>query len=376
LVIGNPFPCETFFKKKVLEGNIESPSGENLLRNVIHIKAEDSVNIKNSVKEIIAGDRRPEPKLIKREEQPWGMYSQKTYNKSLKKWRANGCPTPIPKLLIPGLIGIAEYVDRRTDWDAAIQCVSLDGKFYDGKEDKLFPREWVQWANDYAIRIAGSKRIAKTIGCDPAEGGDNTSWAVIDEKGMLKLDIERTSDTTRVVSHTIELMKMWHVNPNDVYFDRGGGGKQHADRLRKMGYNVRTVGFGEAASPGRKRGMTPLAGKELQDETRYTYKNRRAEMYGLFRNVIDPTDDTISNGFAIPDTDEFAELKRQMLPIPLSFDGEGRLFIMPKSKPNKTSKETTLKDLLGCSPDELDSVVLAVYGLYKALTRNKVGVMK
>jgi len=112
--------------------------------------------------------------------------------------------------------------------------------------------------------------------------------------------------------------------------------------------------------------MTPLEERKLQDEIRYTYKNRRAEMYGLLRERMGSED-----GFGLPL--EYDELRRQLAPMPLLFDGEGRLFLPPKNKRSPTSTEATIRDLIGCSPDEADALVLAVYGLHRKRVRVKVG---
>ena len=81
-------------------------------------------------------------------------------------------------------------------------------------------------------------------------------------------------------------------------------------------------------------------------------------MYGLLRRVLDPTE----RGFGLPA--KYVELRRQLGPIPLDYDGEGRMMMMKKRKPaNSTSKERTLIELLGCSPDEADSLVVAIYSM-------------
>jgi hypothetical protein len=168
---------------------------------------------------------------------------------------------------------------------------------------------------------------------------------------------------------TLALMREWQVRPENVLFDRGGGGKQHVDLLRKQGYNVRTVGFGEAASDpflGR-RMKTTVERREIREQ-QYVYKNRRAEMYGLLRQRLDPA---TGSTFGLPP--QYTELRRQLAPIPLLYDAEGRLYLPPKDKKNPDSAELTLKELLGCSPDEADSLVLAVFGLDRKATRAAAG---
>ena len=99
--------------------------------------------------------------------------------------------------------------------------------------------------------------------------------------------------------------------------------------------------------------------KEKTDarEQRYTYKDRRAEMYGLSRNLVDPE---LDGQFGIDD--RYSELKRQLGLLPLLWDPEGRMYLPKKNKRSRDSNEETLRDILGCSPDEADSFVLAVFG--------------
>ena len=74
--------------------------------------------------------------------------------------------------------------------------------------------------------------------------------------------------------------------------------------------------------------------------------------------------------FAIPLAHK--ELQRQLAVMPLDYDNEGRLYLPPKSKKDKNSKVVTLMDMLGCSPDYADSLVLATYGLEDKSRRRKI----
>jgi hypothetical protein len=48
----------------------------------------------------------------------------------------------------------------------------------------------------------------------------------------------------------------------------------------------------------------------------------------------------------------------------LLYDEEGRIFLPPKHrKPGDDSDKETMEDLIGCSPDQSDALVLAVYGV-------------
>jgi len=370
LVIGNPFPCENFFRQAVKEGDQKSVVDDTLRRKVIKIKATDSPNVDLAFSEVLKGNRKPLEVLIKTKERPFGIYSAKEYERLLKLWTKKGKPNPPLRTLIPGLITYPQYIERRSSWDSMLQCISIDGEFYEGAEVKMYPPEWLNASEIVALGLKGKKRIAKTIGIDAAEGGDNTVWAVIDELGVIDLISKKTKDTSVITGETLALMRRYNVVAENVLFDTGGGGKQHADRIRSQGFNVRTVAFGESATAERRRGMTTMKEHNLQDEVRYTYKNRRSEMYGLLRLKLEPSNTT---GFGIPR--EYEELHRQLRPIPFQLDGEGRITLPPKYKKDAKSTQVTLTELIGHSPDEADALVLAVYGLVRKIKRPRAGAL-
>jgi hypothetical protein len=101
--------------------------------------------------------------------------------------------------------------------------------------------------------------------------------------GLKELTSRKTPDTNDIVKEAKAFMLRHNVPPEMVVFDRGGGGKQHADRLRSEGYRVRTVAFGESLVPDPKHGITTVKHRLDQREDHYAFTNRRAEMYGEFR---------------------------------------------------------------------------------------------
>jgi hypothetical protein len=92
-------------------------------------------------------------------------------------------------------------------------------------------------------------------------------------------------------------------------------------------------------------------------EERFAFKNRRAEMYWLVRELLDPS--LNARGFGIPR--EMSELRRQLSVMPLKYDEEGRIYLPPKNRRNENQREPALCDILGCSPDEADALVVAVF---------------
>ena len=207
------------------------------------------------------------------------------------------------------------------------------------------------------------------MGVDSAMGGDNTAWAVLSDWGLLDLISIKTPDTTVITGKTLALMRQYNIQDKNVLFDAGGGGKVHVDRLRQQGHRkIQLIAFGAAASPEKKRSLSTLEHRKEDDVIRYIYKNRRAEMYGLLSRKLDPND---GGGIAIPA--KYEELRRQLAPIPRLEDGEGRLYLPPKHRKDPNSEEETLTEILGCSPDEADAVVLANFGMDKKSQKVKVG---
>jgi hypothetical protein len=330
LVIGNPYPCTNYFFLGTKQGDLPTkrPNFEKLYRKVIRIRGEDSPNVRLALAQV-------------------------------KKGIEPTCET-----LIPGVLSYPDYLQRRETWDDIRQCIGIDAEFYEGSEVLMYPPQWLNHSETLYSSAPGS-RVAKGIGIDPAEGGDSTCFAAVDEHGLIELQSMKTPDTAVILAKTLAFMRRHGLNPKlerdceKVVFDRGGGGKQHADYLRSKGYEVRTMGFGEAPTPDPNPGTDSINEKRLQKEERYAYYNRRAEIYGRLRLRMDPSiEDT---KFCISPTE--TKLRKQLSIIPLTWDGEGKLKLPPKNRKTPNSKEICLVDLIGHSPDEADSVVLAVYAM-------------
>lgn len=327
LVIGNPYPCANFFFKGVKAGDLLAPDGKRFYRKIIKIRAVDSPNIRFAERQKAEGRE------------------------------------PTNEILVPGVADYATYVKRRLLWDPVRQSIGLDAEFYEGGEVLLYPPDWLNRAERLSANLM--YKGVRTMGIDPGEGGDETSWAICNDTGLLHLEAFQTPNTADIPNRTLALMREWNVLPQNVLFDRGGGGKQHADQLRSQGYPVQTVGFGEsAADPRIVRRMKTVKEREESREEQYAYMTRRDEMYGNLRLKLDPA---VGGNFAIPG--HYTELRRQLSLMPLTYDKEGRLKMPPKRKKTKTSTEISLEELLGCSPDQADSLVLAVYGLIRKTTR-------
>ncbi len=355
-------------------------------RRVLKIRAQDSPNVRRG---LILKERHPDWPLAKLDEQ---------------------------SRLVAGVLGYAEYVTRRAIWDKVRQSVGLDAEFWEGAELLLFPPDWLTRAAQAEFMRRCRCSPTESIGIDPAEGGDKTSMAAVNRWGLKELVSRQTPNTAAITGEVIAFVKKHGVPWNKVIFDRGGGGKQHADRLIEQGHRgVRTVAFGEAPQIELKRGLHQLEHRKEVKEEAYVYVNLRAQMYHELSLLCDPagwtdgfpsvmesiedlgtvpdmpqqplpgeTEDEFlrrkarlagqkvraNAGFAMPDQDEpYAELRRQLAVMPKLTDEEGRYWMLPKQlKSGKTvssakDRVKTLVEIIGHSPDEADAVVLAVHAL-------------
>ena len=358
-------------------------NGKGFYRKIIKIRAEDSPNVRLAIAEMEGGRRRPDPILIKSNQREvfgrqWGQWTQEEYDVLLTRWKQNGSPDPPFNQIIPGVISYPDYIKRRLTWDPLRQLVGLDAEFDEGSVSYMFPKPWLHRSVRMAESLRTRTRYARSMGIDPAEGGDKTSWAIGDELGLIKLVSKRTPNTAQITAETIALGRQYNIPPEMWVFDRGGGGKQHADRLREQGFHgVQTVAFGESVAPEPARVTSLVRYEEKVDrkESRYAYFNRRAEMYGELSLLLDPD---YERGFAIPQeymdgmSDPSSNLYGQLSPIPKRFDSEGRLKLPPKSK-KPGSTEECLIDIIGHSPDEADSLVLMLHGLTHQVKKIMIG---
>lgn len=310
-------------------------------RKVIRITAEDSPNVKRGLAQIARGE------------------------------------IPDGKQVVAGVLSWEEFCHRMATWDEQRKTVGLYGRFYEGKEVQLFPETYLLNSIAAAAKLDPYRR-ATGIGIDTAEGGDKTALCAGDSKGILELISRKTPNTDSIIGEVIAFGVKWGVPPKHWLFDSGGGGKQHADRLRGMGFPVETIPFGGRPTLEMKHAMHLLPERIDVKEDQYVYVNNRAEMYHQLALAVEGDKDGV---FAIPcNTEALIELHRQLSLIPKimgdwqMWDAEGRIRMLPKQKSaNKLSddgtKQTniTLTDIIGHSPDELDSAVLQ----YRASTNKK-----
>jgi hypothetical protein len=269
---------------------------------------------------------------------------------------------PTGELVLDGVLPYDEYVKRRATWSPQRQTIGLDAMFHEGDEELLFPPMWIAHSERLAEKLKGKRRNAKGVGIDPGEGRAETVYTASDELGIIEQIAKKTPNTAVIVGETIAFGKKHGVPPEQWLFDRGGGGKQHADRLRDKGYDVRCVGFGERPSlPMLVAGSHFAEMRAETKEVQYTYRNLRTQMYFELHYRCDPQ----HGGWAIPAS--CTELIRQLSAMPKLTDDEGRPLMLSKGTGARDERRTLWK-LIGCSPDEADSCVLSDHAVHHVET--------
>ena len=337
-------------------------------RKIIRITAECSPSVRQGIAEMRSGRRAPHPVLVLTDRQPWGVFAQEEYGKLRARWDAypQSYRDHLESQLrppLPGVLTIEDYCKRRATWDKVRQTVGLDGLFYEGAALLLWPPDWLDRAARIHESLRGKgRRTATGVGIDPGEGTASTAMTAVDDWGIIKLESRKTPNTAAILGESLAFAREHSCPDEQTCFDRGGGGQQIADMLRMQGHPVRTVAFGGSVALEVKRGRQPLKARKEVVEERYTYINKRAQMYHEASLVCDP--DLNPTGFGIPGDEcgpQYSELRRQLAIMPKLTDREGRYYLPPKSKRDSKDTTVTLTEMLGSSPDEADSLCIARY---------------
>ena len=294
--------------------------------------------------------------------------------------------TPTDERVLPGVLSYGEYLERRRTLPKARQVVVLDADWWTGADEKLVLPAWcdaaLRFASDDAVRRAVSN-LPRYMGVDVAAGGDDSAWVAGSRLGVTHCHARKTPNTNDVIGLTLEYMRSWQVPAGNVVFDLGGGGREHVDRLRAMGHQVRGVGFGKAPALDVKRAgvLRPFEERRAVAEDAMAYQDRRSEMAWDLRLILerDETGEYVGRDFhpgslgKVPGFglagEHVGELIRQLTAPPVKWDDKGRFKLIPKEDPKLPAHEQdratvqTFRRLIGRSPDLLDAFCCMVFGI-------------
>jgi hypothetical protein len=341
LAIGNPLRVEGWFYKGCKDRNQGRPHEAGLLRWVRHVSPEESPNLIRSREMDQRGEKGPYP------------------------------------MVVPGLLSRQEYDEWDATWDEPRKRVRLRGELPDEEAMKLYPPSWLDLAQRLGVKLREQLRRDErwhgdgpyALGIDVAYGGgDLTAWVVLGRYGVRHVHARSTPNTTAISGYTIELIRRYQIRSWAVAFDSGGGGKQIADMLRER----RDMDFGEIVDVS--FGANPL--------DQHKYYNRRTELYGELRTVLEATAERQAllalsadawprqtRCLSLPPDD--AKLREDLAVLPYEWDNEGKLRLPPKDHRRRdlsSQMERSVRDMLsGRSPDRGDALALAWF----AWTRGK-----
>lgn len=178
---------------------------------------------------------------------------------------------------------------------------------------------------DYPVHKRAATGIRR-LGIDCAGSGSDYNWfTVVDDTGILEQVSIQIADTFKMHSIATELIAKWNVRRVNIDVT-GGFGNGTYDMLLQShpGLEVNGINFGE---------------KAMDDKT---YVNTRTEMYFNLVTWIK------ERGFYVVDQHIIEELQFTTYDI----NSAGKTFLCPKS---------TIKQLLGRSPDASDALALSLY---------------
>jgi hypothetical protein len=393
LLIGNPYPCSNRFWKASEGDGLKDKGGDILSKRKVKYWEGITLWSEHDTKgtPLPPEKVKPVPMVQQYSRKVIHISCEDSPNVRYAKEQEKVGVEITNDILVPGVMSYWKFKDRENKWDEVKKCIQLYGRFYKGKHTLLFPPQNLNKSERLVDSLRFKRRVARAIGCDPGEGSAETAWYVVDDYGILEEVALQTLDTTEIFDTSIFLMRKWNVEPYNLLFDAGGGGKQHSDYLRRAGHDVSTIWFNESLqAPPQTWQRSAKKQKQVREE-KGVYKNRRAMMYGHLSDLIEPMVD-VSQGVVSdypspsrefsdidgepliePDTrdpqprfcipSQYRELRRQLALMPKLMDGEGKLYLPSKNRTEKDTnkKEKTLSEIIGCSPDRADALVLAVF---------------
>lgn len=171
----------------------------------------------------------------------------------------------------------------------------------------------------------------RKLGIDCAgSGGDYNVFVVSDDTSVLEIVREQVADTYKMYNIAADLIHKYDIRRVNID-TTGGFGNGIMDMLKhnKTGLLVNGVNFGQ---------------KSNND----IYLNARAEMYFNLAEKI-------RNGFYIEDD----KVKEELQYTTYQINGSGKTLLVPK---------TTIKEVIGRSPDTADALALSLYDSETELT--------
>lgn len=233
------------------------------------------------------------------------------------------CDKRLPDDMLESLVSPQWVEDRKHDYGegSPLWVSKVLGEFPDVSDDYLFSPALIERCNQLDLPGLELGRYAM----DVARYGEDKSAIYRNRGGVIRrIEVWSKEDTMQSAGRAVRILKKHGIVRAPMNIDIIGLGSGVFDRMRELRYNV-------APFQGSQRALNPAK-----------FKNRRAEAYWNFRELMD-------EGMIDLDPDD-TELATQLQSIKWSTDSAGRIYIESK----EDIRERGLP-----SPDLADAAVMS-----------------
>jgi hypothetical protein len=246
------------------------------------------------------------------------------------------------RTFIPALLADNPYLND-TNYRATLENMPeplrsqlLYGDFMAGREDhewQVIPSEWVKLAQERWKNAPAKRRRMLAVAADPAKGGpDKVAVAALHEENWFAPIVTKKAAEIEDIAEVATMMVVVQKNDADMSVDGTGGWGSGVVSALKREHNIACTSLVFSAGSAKK-----------SKDGRLGYANLRAEMYWAFREALDP--ESGEDIMLPPDPRMVAGLcavRYKVRGINILLEEKGQV-----------------KDRVGSSPDEADSVVMA-----------------
>jgi hypothetical protein len=193
------------------------------------------------------------------------------------------------------------------------------------------------------------------LGVDAARfGDDRISYAKVTGNVLDDLTTVKNQRTTKTAEQTAVTARRYNIEGENICLDTVGLGAGVGDNLHKMGIDIKEF----------KAGGSPVK-DSIYKNTFFEFSNLRSQAWWYIRRLLDPDSNFEDIAIDLKEGSEEAERLRKDLTAPrYRVKGKKEMQVEPKqsnTNANVNGKSWGIKERLGRSTDEGDSVVQAIF---------------
>lgn len=249
--------------------------------------------------------------------------------------------------IIPGAVTLqwVESIAKEHGKESSFYRAAVLAEFPEDADESLVQRSWLEHSAERWSQGRADANSALVFSVDPARfGSDKTALAICQGRRLLEMNLWAKRDTMETVGKLLDHLDRFRVRqalldasaapsafsppaPASVIIDEVGLGSGVVDRLRELGYKVRSFNGGSAAK-----------GKDSD-----RFHNRRAEAFWTLRKLLEQ---------GRVDLPYDPELWEELQATRWMTTSAGRIQIAPKDD---------IKSQINRSPDRADAVAMAFW---------------